>query len=238
MIAICVDDEPILLDWLCKMVSASPDIDRAEAFLNETAALDYATQHPFDLAFLDIELHDMDGLAVAERLRAVNPDCGIIFCTGHASYAVDAIGRLRVDGYLLKPIDSAAVQREIDRLKERLGSSKKLLRVDLSHGVNIFDKTGKPVHFRRGKTEELFAELLRQNGKSLSADALCELLWEDSTDSPYLFEKNKNYLTQLFTDLRHALEDCGAQDVLKKTAEGYAVCMPLIEFLSHNEHSE
>lgn len=238
MIAICVDDEPILLDWLCKMVSASPDIDRAEAFLNETAALDYAAQHPFDLAFLDIELHDMDGLAVAERLRAIHPRCGIIFCTGHSDYAVDAIGRLRVDGYLLKPIKPDKVQRELDRLKERLGSSETLLRVDLSHGVNIFDKAGKPVHFRRGKTEELFAELLRENGKSISADALCELLWEDSTDSPYLFEKNKNYLTQLLTDLRHALEECGAQDVLKKTAEGYAVCMPLIEFLSHNEHSE
>lgn len=143
-----------------------------------------------------------------------------------------------MDGYLLKLIKPDKVQRELDRLKERLGSNEKLLRVDLSHGVNIFDKAGKPVHFRRGKTEELFAELLRQNGKSLSADALCELLWEDSTDSPYLFEKNKNYLTQLFTDLRHALDECGAQDVLKKTAEGYAVCMPLIEFLSHNEHSE
>ena len=229
MIAVCVDDEPILLDWLCKMVSASPDIERAEAFLNETAALDYAAQHPFDLAFLDIELHGMDGLAVAERLRALSPDCGIIFCTGHASYAVDAIGRLRVDGYLLKPIDSAAVQREIDRLKDRLGGSRKLLRVDLSYEVSIFDKAGKPVHFRRGKTKELFSELLRQNGKSLSTDALCELLWADDADSPYLLKKNKNYLTQLFTDLRHTLEECGAQDVLEKTSNGYAVCMPLIE---------
>ena len=228
MIAICVDDEPILLDWLCNMVSASPDIEQAEGFLNEADALDYASKNPFDLAFLDVELHALDGLAVAERLRAIHPRCGIIFCTGHSDCAVDAIGRLRVDGYLLKPINSAAVQREIDRLKERLDSSEKLLRVDLSHGVNIFDRVGTPVHFRRGKTEELFAELLRQNGKSLSADALCELLWADSAESPYLFEKNKNYLTQLFTDLRHALEECGAQDVLKKTAEGYAVCMPLI----------
>ena len=230
MIAICVDDEPILLDWLCRMVSLSPDIQRAEVFLNESDALRFAERHPFDVAFLDIELHDMDGLAVAERLRAINPDCGIIFCTGHASYAVDAIGRLRVDGYLLKPIDSAAVQRELDRLKERLDGAEKLLRVDLYLGINIFDKAGKPVHFRRGKTEELFAELLRQNGKSVSADVLCDLLWKDSAESPYLFEKNKNYLTQLFTDLRHALDECGAQDVLKRTADGYAVCMPLIEF--------
>ena len=229
MIAICVDDEPILLDWLDRVVSASPDVTHSEKFTSEAAALVYAEAHPFDLAFLDIELHSMDGLTVAEKLRRLNPNCGIIFCTGHASYAVDAITRLHVDGYLLKPIDAYDVQREIDRLKLRLGSSEKLLRVDLSHGVNIFDKAGKPVHFRRGKTEELFAELLRQDGKSLSTNALCDLLWEGSSESPYLFEKNKNYLTQLFTDLRHALDECGAQDVLKRTAEGYAVCMPLIE---------
>ena len=229
MIAICVDDEPILLDWLDRVVSASPDITHSVKFTNEAAALAYAEEQPFDVAFLDIELHSMDGLTIAEKLRAVNPNCGIIFCTGHASYAVDAIGRLHVDGYLLKPIDAYDVQREIDRLKLRLGSSEKLLRVDLSHGVNIFDKAGKTVHFRRGKTEELFAELLRQDGKSLSTNALCDLLWEGSSESPYLFEKNKNYLTQLFTDLRHALDECGAQDVLKRTAEGYAVCMPLIE---------
>ena len=229
MIAICVDDEPILLDWLDRVVSASPDITHSEKFTSESAALAYAESHPFDVAFLDIELRSLDGLAVAEMLRRVNPNCGIIFCTGHASYAVDAITRLHVDGYLLKPIDADNVQREIDRLKMRLGGSEKLLRVDLSHGVNIFDKAGKPLHFRRGKTEDLFAELLRQDGKSLSTNALCDILWEGSAENPYLLEKNKNYLTQLFTDLRRALDECGAQDVLKRTTEGYAICMPLIE---------
>ena len=230
MIAICVDDEPILLDWLDRVVSASPDIERTEKFTSEIDALAFAEQHPFDVAFLDIELHAMDGLAVAERLRAIRPECGIIFCTGHAGYAVYAISRLRVDGYLLKPIDADDVQREIDRLKTRLGSSEKLLIVDLSHGVNIFDKLGKPIHFRRGKTEELLVALVRQNGQSLSTRALCELLWKDSGQSQYLLGKNENYLTQLFTDLRHSLEECGAQDVLKKTDDGYAIRMPLLAF--------
>lgn len=70
---------------------------------------------------------------------------------------------------------------------------------------------------------------MRQNGQSLSTRELCELLWSDSVKSQYLYEKNENYLAQLFTDLRHTLEECDAQDVLKKTADGYAVCMPLIK---------
>ena len=229
MIAICVDDEPILLDWLNKTVSSSPDIDRAESFLNENAAIDYAARYPFDLAFLDIELHAMDGLAVAERLRTINPDCGIIFCTGHSNYAVDAIGRLRVDGYLLKPINSTAVQCEIDRFKARYQKSTPLLTVDLSGGVNFFTKFGNPVRFQRKKTEQLLTVLVEHSGQSLSTRELCELLWNDSAKSQYLYGKNENYLSQLFTDLRHTLDECGAQDVLKKTADGYAVCMPLIE---------
>lgn len=229
MVAICVDDEPILLDWLCRVVSASPDIERAEKFTNEAAALDYARQHPFDVAFLDVELRTMDGVSVAERLRAIRPDCGIVFCTGHASYAVDAIARLHVDGYLLKPIDAAAVQREIDRFKMRLQKPQTILTVDLSHGIDIFDRSGSPIHFRRRKTENLFTVLVQQNGQSISTQELCEMLWEDSRKSRYLYEKNENYLTQLFSDLRHSLEECGAQNVLKKTDDGYAVRMPLIE---------
>ena len=229
MIAICVDDEPILLDWLCRVVSMSPDIEQVEKFTNETAALDYAQQHPFDIAFLDVELHAMDGLSVAEHLRTIRPECGIVFCTGHANYAVDAITRLRVDGYLLKPIEPTDVQREIDRIKQRYQPGETLLTVDLSGSISIFDKTGNPVRFRRKKTEQLLAVLVQQNGQSLSTRKLCELLWEDSNTSQYLYEKNENYLSQLFTDLRHTLEECGAENVLKKTADGYAVYMSLIK---------
>ena len=228
MIAICVDDEPILLEWLNKVVSASPDIACSEKFLNEAEALRFAEQNYFDVAFLDIELHEMNGVALAEQLRKRNPDCGIIFCTGHATYAVDAIERLRVDGYLLKPIKAADVQREIDRFKSRFQKGSALLTVDLSNGVNIFDKAGRPVCFRRRKTEELFAVLVQQNGQSLSVRELCAILWENSGGDTYLLEKNGNYLAQLFTDLRRSLEKCGAQDVLKKTDDGYTVRMPLI----------
>lgn len=127
MIAICVDDEPILLGRLDKVVAASPDIEHVEKFANELDALDFAARHAFDLAFLDIELHEMDGVDVAQRLREINPNCGIIFCTGHANYAVKAISQVLVDGYLLKPIRANAVQREIDRLKARRSTREKIL---------------------------------------------------------------------------------------------------------------
>lgn len=231
MIAICIDDEPILLDWLVKSVSSSPDITNTVSFTDETAALDYVSSEHFDIAFIDVELHTMDGITVAEKFRAINPDCGIIFCTGHANYAVEAIKRVEVNGYLIKPIDRDDVQREIDRYKSKRATIDTLLAVDISHGFDVFDKNGAPVRFNRTKTADLFAVLIKQNGVSITADDLCRKLWDDSSSSYYLLKKNKNYLTQLFSDLRHTLDDCNASDVLKRTDEGYAVCMPLINLI-------
>lgn len=229
MIAICIDDEPILLEWLFRTVFASPDIDSVESFTNEEAALLYAGAHPFDIAFIDVELHTTDGLTVAERLREIKSDCGIVFCTGHAGYAVDAISRLHVDGYLLKPIDGDEVQREIDRFKQRYIHNRALLTVDRSGSINIYDRDGQPVSFRRGKTEQLFEVLLEENGQSLSAREICERMWQDNAQDETLKKKNENYLTQLLADLRRALKECGAEDVLKKTDEGYALRMSQID---------
>lgn len=228
MIAICVDDEPILANWLYKIVSASPDISHAEKFTSETTALAYAKENAFDIVFLDIELHTTDGLEIAEQFRAIHPNCGIVFCTGHPDYAIDAIKRIHVDGYLLKPISKEDVQHEIDRFKERYQKSEPLLTIDLLGGINIFDRDGKPIIFKRKKTEQLLAVLVQANGESISVRELCEKLWDDSTKSQDFFKKNENYLTQLFTDLRHTLAEYDALDVLKKDYNGYAIRMPLV----------
>lgn len=231
MIAICIDDEPILLDWLVKSVSSSPDITNTVSFTDETAALDYASKNEFDIAFVDVELHTMDGITIAEKFREIKPDCGIIFCTGHASYAVEAIKRVDVNGYLIKPIDRDEVQREIDRYKAKHSYIEKLVTVDMSHGFNVFDNNGSPIRFNRTKTAELLEILIEHDGDSITTDELCRMLWPDNPSDYYLLRKNKNYLTQLFTDMRRTLETCGANDIITRTDEGYAIRMPLINLI-------
>ena len=57
-----------------------------------------------DLALLDIELPDMQGIDLAEKLRIINPDLYIVFITAHEDYSLDAF-RLYAYDYILKPID-------------------------------------------------------------------------------------------------------------------------------------
>ena len=83
MKAIAVDDEIYMLETLLEAVSASSDIEMVEAFSSCSAALAYATEHPVDIAFLDINMRGIGGLGLAEKRLEMQPRGKIVFCTGH-----------------------------------------------------------------------------------------------------------------------------------------------------------
>ena len=82
MIAIAVDDEALMLGALVAAVEASPDIAEVTSFSDCEEALAFMKEHPADIAFLDINMRGMGGLALAEKIIALRPDCRIVFCTG------------------------------------------------------------------------------------------------------------------------------------------------------------
>lgn len=59
-------------------------------------------QGELDLAFLDIEMQELNGMDTARRLRALEESLQIVFVTGYTDYVYDGyvVGAL---GYLLKP---------------------------------------------------------------------------------------------------------------------------------------
>ena len=118
MIAIAVDDEILMLGALVAAIKASPDISRVPQFSNCDEALNFVKENAIDIAFLDINMRGMGGLALAEKIIGVCPNCKIVFCTGHEEYAVSAF-RIHASGYLLKPISAEDVQKEIDIIKGR-----------------------------------------------------------------------------------------------------------------------
>ena len=116
MIAITVDDEPLMLYALSKAVKASPDITSVTEFGSCNEALEWVRNNSVDVAFLDIAMRGMGGLSLAQKIMEIHPDCKIVFCTGYEKYAVAAI-KLRVSGYLMKPVSPEEVQEEIDHIK-------------------------------------------------------------------------------------------------------------------------
>ena len=117
MIAIAVDDEALMLGALVAAIEASHDISQVVSFSDCEKALDYVNNNLLDVAFLDINMRGMGGLALAESILSVRPNCKIIFCTGYEEYAIPAF-RLHASGYLMKPVSAEDVQGEIDNIKE------------------------------------------------------------------------------------------------------------------------
>lgn len=218
MVALAVDDEPLMLTALVNAISASPDIQNVVQFTSCRAALTWAQSNRIDVAFLDINMRGMGGIALAKALQELHHEIKIIFCTGHSEYAIDAF-QLHVSGYLLKPITSVAVQRELDQINHKKQRGGKLLSFRCFGEFEVFCK-GQPLAFKRSLTKEVLAVLVDYHGARASTRAICTCLWpEGAADT-----KTVNYLYQLLSDLRTTLQNNGAYSVLlRPDSRSYAL---------------
>lgn len=226
MIALCVDDEPLLLDALSYAVNQSPDITETADFKIASDAIHWAETHTAEIAFLDIRLRGTTGLELAKKLLELQPKMHIVFCTGYDDYARDAF-RIHAAGYLTKPIDPAMVQGEIDHIlgKDRSDTQKnKLMTVNCFGEFQVF-VDGKPLILRRTKARELLAYLVDRRGAQVSARQICAVLWPDDMDE----QKHMNYFYQLLSDLRSGLKRAGAEEVLLSSYNSYAVETSLLD---------
>ncbi|MDD5863730.1 MAG: LytTR family DNA-binding domain-containing protein [Firmicutes bacterium] len=85
-----------------------------------TTLLD-ATQLPedevFDLAFLDIQMPNVDGITLAKRLRQQNPKLALFFVTNYDEYQDDAMD-LQAFRFFEKPFDINRLYAGLDKAME------------------------------------------------------------------------------------------------------------------------
>ena len=222
MIAIAVDDEALMLGALVAAIEESPDISAVSKFSDCEEALEFVRGNAIDVAFLDINMRGMGGLALAEKILETRPNCKIVFCTGYEEYAIPAF-KLHASGYLMKPISAEDVQVEIDNIKG-MRQREKLLTVKCFGNFEVYAKNEK-LMFKRLKTKELFAFLVDRNGAGMTAKQICAVLFPDDTDDT----KNAAYLRQLVLDLKNTLKSVGAEAVLCHETPCYRVDTGLIK---------
>lgn len=214
MIAIAVDDEVLMLGALVSAISASPDIEDIAKFTSCEEALGFARENSVDIAFLDINMRGMGGLALAEKITEVSPDCKIVFCTGYEEYAIPAF-KLHASGYLMKPVSAKDVQVEIDNIKG-VRKSQKPITVKCFGNFEVYAK-GKKLTFKRSKTKELFAFLIDRNGAGVTVAEIGATLWEEN------LEQRNNYIHQLFRDLRQTLDVVKMGDIFQRNNLLYSI---------------
>jgi two-component SAPR family response regulator len=215
MTVIAVDDEVLMLGALVAAINASPDISEVAKFSGCDEALEYVKDHDVDIAFLDINMRGMGGLALAEKIVAACPDCKIVFCTGYEEYAIQAF-KLHASGYLMKPVSAEDVQAEIDNIKG-INKKEKPLSVKCFGNFEVYAK-GEKLAFKRSKTKELFAFLVDRNGAGVTVAEIGVALWDNDEG-----QKNQNYIHQLFRDLRQTLERIGMGEVFERKNYQYSI---------------
>jgi len=124
--AFLVDDEPLALDRLRRLLAQTGRVDVIGATSIPEEAISALTVDPPDVCFLDIEMPRLTGFDVLARLSR-QPI--IIFTTAYDRYALQAFSVNSVD-YLLKPIEPEALVRALDKV-DRLRTAGASARADV-----------------------------------------------------------------------------------------------------------
>ena len=159
---------------------------------------------PCDVAFLDIEMKGINGVEVAEKLKAINPNINIIFATGFGSYR-DIAFDLHASGYLIKPITAERVRNELENLRRPVASQRRLKVLTFGNFEVLFNNT--PLVFKYQKSKEMLAYLIDRKGAMCSTGELMAVLFEDGDD-------HKAYYHRLRSDLIDTLSACGCEGAL------------------------
>lgn len=123
-----VDDNGEDLRWLADQLESLLARRKIEGALFPFASgadfLAAARKEPFTLAFLDIYMSGLDGVAAAKELRSFDPDCLLVFSTSSADHALDGY-RVQAVQYLVKPWSTGELERLFDQLARLLPSPEK-----------------------------------------------------------------------------------------------------------------
>ena len=115
-VVILVEDIRVVLNDFMSILSTTLLGARCYGFQRSSEALKFAASHDIDVAFLDIELFDSDGITLANKLRERFPQINIVYLTAHPEYAMDAHGSF-CSGYLLKPLTPNKIREQVAHLR-------------------------------------------------------------------------------------------------------------------------
>jgi two-component system LytT family response regulator len=146
---IIADDERPARSFLASTLRSFEDVDIVgEAGTGMDAVAVIESVRP-DLALLDLQMPEVDGLGVVRLLKKHKTPL-VAFVTAYDKFAVHAFEVNAVD-YLLKPVDAARLRQTIDRARERLEreESRSVETENLFKAASDYEGTGGRPQLRR-----------------------------------------------------------------------------------------
>jgi len=129
-IAICDDNINHLsvIEGYLEKFNSDTDIHIIKAHSGEEL-LDIVSDYSIDIAFLDIEMKELNGIEVGREIRTKFPESIIVFITGYRDYALEAF-EIESFQYIIKPITCekfySVMEKIMLRLREKITYKKKI----------------------------------------------------------------------------------------------------------------
>lgn len=185
-----LDDKMLIVKDVIRCVQKIKEDANCHGFYNEQEAIDYAKTAPVDIAILDIDLPNINGIDVADKLIGIHPNINIIFLTGHKQYAIESY-KVFASDFLLKPIDEKELQRAFENLRKPVDD----------HAELDAEKIGTNIRKYRKKADISIEKLAQQ----LNCSYQTIYRWEKAERTPDLF---------MLVEVAKAL-NVGTDDLLK-----------------------
>ena len=129
-----VDDEKLASTRVTRILNELGYTD-ITTFNESEKALEEIAHTKYDMAFLDIQMPNITGIELANKILEYEPKTFIVFQTAYDEYAIEAFKVGGVD-YILKPTTTENIQGAIDKVQKYLQTS--------------FEKSGKKLIGKRG----------------------------------------------------------------------------------------
>ncbi|MFC3799182.1 response regulator [Cohnella sp. GCM10012308] len=233
MKVIVIDDEPAMLTAMRLLLSRTAGVANAAMLGSAVEAIAYAEQHGVDLAFIDIQIAEDDGLTLAKELRRMHAGLDIVFVTSHKEYALDSFEVYPLD-YIVKPVSGKRLAETVARAASakaqkadagHAGAEKELkaetdsqprLTIEALSGLRVGSEAGGAVKWISRKSRELFAYLLLYRGHAAAKIRTLEDVFPERE-----LKSSDLYLNTAVYQLRKALSAHGMKDILITDRDHY-----------------
>lgn len=206
MKTILVDDEPWSVQVFTNECKDNPFFDVVGTFSNPLEALAYVENNDVEFALLDIEMPEMNGLELGNRLRQIRPDMVIVYVTAHEKYAIDAM-RLKADYFVTKPYSIEDVEDVISRTQLLSQRQRKRIYIRTFGKFDVF-VDNKAVVFKSARAKEFLALLVDRNGGIVTTEEFLATVWEDRDSGETSFSMCRGVYARLGATLKkYDIED-------------------------------
>ena len=144
----------------------------------------------FDLAFLDIQMGDIDGLTIAKELKLRNNKVIVFFVTNYPEFQDDAMD-LRVFRFFEKPFDVNRLYSGLDKALEYLDET--YVDVYLAQGGTHLKVQVDDIYYIKRENREII--VVTKNGEYKTSKSL--EYWNEKLPNTFFYLVHKSFLINL-----------------------------------------